>query len=144
MNLCFAKCEKVIFWGGPFFQIWLMFKKHCKRVFQHIKKQKCILRGYYLVQVGVIIWSKLGAFYKRKLGPDNNLWICCVQLFYSKMCWNPYCIVFWQTVFWRSKLGPDNNPQKAKLGPDNNSTAHIYLYIAAHLDWWAVLRLWDL
>ena len=29
-NLCFAKCEKLSFWGGHFRQIWLMFKKHSK------------------------------------------------------------------------------------------------------------------
>ena len=31
MNLCFAKCQKLSFLGGPFLgEIWVMFKKHYK------------------------------------------------------------------------------------------------------------------
>ena len=31
-----------------------------------------IFKRHYLVQGGVIIWSKLGTLKKRTLGPDNN------------------------------------------------------------------------
>ena len=41
------------------------------------------------------------------------------------MCWNPYFIVFWQTVFKKTNLDQIITPQKAKLGPDNNSTAYF-------------------
>ena len=49
-----------------FATFWLMFKKHYKnRYFSKFlktkKTKKCILRCYYLGQVGVIIWAKLTA-----------------------------------------------------------------------------------
>ena len=64
MSLCFAKCEKLLFFFAHFFgQFWLMFKKHYEnRYFSRFlkaKKQKSISRCYYLGQVGVIIWAKL-------------------------------------------------------------------------------------
>ena len=52
---------------GPMFgKIWLMLKKLRKiGISAHFSKQqkakRSILRGYDLVQVGVIIWSKFGA-----------------------------------------------------------------------------------
>ena len=68
MNLCFAKCQKLSFFFASFFaNFWLMFKKHYKnRYFSKFlkakkTKKKCILRCYYLGQVGVIIWAKLTA-----------------------------------------------------------------------------------
>ena len=64
----FCKMWKVIVFFCPFFaKFWLMFKKHYKnRYFSKFLKaknwkKKCILRCYYLGQVGVIIWAKLTA-----------------------------------------------------------------------------------
>ena len=41
-----------------------------------------ILNGYYLVQVRVIIWSKLGVQKKGPLGPDNIYF--GAQLYFKK------------------------------------------------------------
>ena len=66
INLCFAKCVKLSFFAYVL-PIFVVFSKHCKNryVCTCLKAntyKKYILRGYFLVQVGVIVWSKLGAF----------------------------------------------------------------------------------
>ena len=95
--------------------------------------------GQYLVQVGVSIWSKLGAFKKkRKLGPDNNPWNVCAQLFFSKKKgWNPKFLQCFLTnsVFEKTNLDQIMTHQKAKLGPDNNTKNYIYVcvYVCIYL-----------
>ena len=70
-NLYFAKCEKLSFFGPFLAKFWLIFKKHYKiGISAHFLKQTTKTKkmsGYYLVQVGAIIWSKLGAFKNCKL-----------------------------------------------------------------------------
>ena len=67
-NLCFAKCEELSFFLPISRQNWSMFKNSVKLVFQHILKRKTppppktFLKGYCLVQVRVIVWSKFGLF----------------------------------------------------------------------------------
>ena len=70
----FCKMWKVIVFGGAFFANFCCFqKKHYKiGILAHFSKQKLqkkgyILESYYLVQVGVIIWSKLGALKNANL-----------------------------------------------------------------------------
>ena len=64
---CFSICEKVVVFWPDFGKFWLMFKKHCKhRCFSTCLKARkdkthTILRGFYLGQVGVIIWAKFVA-----------------------------------------------------------------------------------
>ena len=56
-----------VFGGGVFLPIFVVFQKSTLKIdilppVSEQKDTKNFLRGYYLVQVGVIIWSKLGAF----------------------------------------------------------------------------------
>ena len=46
MNLCFAKCEKLSFFGGHFFgKFWLKFRKHCKIGISALLKKKKIWKN---------------------------------------------------------------------------------------------------
>ena len=65
-----------------------------------------------------------------QLGPDNNTSNLRAHFFQKQKCWNPYFIVFWQTVFCKkTNLAQIITPQKAKLGPDNKHHS-IYLYLS--------------
>ena len=108
MNLCFAKCEKLSFFGGHFFaNLWLLFKKHSKiGILAHFSKQNITKRRTFLEVISwskleVLVWSKLGAFKKRQLGPDNNFQLFLRRnCFFQRMCWNHYFYsVVWQSVF---------------------------------------------
>ena len=83
-------------------------------------------RGYYLVQVECVLK-------KRKLGPDNNPWFFCAQLFCYKTCAEtPIFIVFCdKQCFFLNKLGPDNNPSQGR--PDQIITPQLYFYMYVYV-----------
>ena len=66
--------SKVILFWALFWQILLDVRKHYNLGISARKKNKSItiLICYYLVQVRVNIWSKLGVPKNSQLGPDNN------------------------------------------------------------------------
>ena len=79
------------------------FKKHCKNryfTFLKDKSKKYILRGYYLVQVGVVIWSKLGAFKNANLDQIITPEILRATFLFKNNVLKPL----------KNKLGPENNP----------------------------------
>ena len=83
-NLCFAKCEKLSFFLWPFLPNFGWCFKTAKSYFStFLKVNNFMLRGYYLVQVEVIIWSKFLFFYGQ-LGPDSKPSNFRAQLLVSK------------------------------------------------------------
>ena len=98
------------------------------------KKGKHILRGYYLVQVGVIIWSKLGALKNANLDQRITPEIFARSFFCSKTCVETsilQCFLTNNVIL--TKSDQIITPQKAKLGPDNNSTPYIYIYVHSYI-----------
>ena len=67
--------------------ILLLFTKHYKnRYFSTFFKANNYKINAFLE---VIIWSKLGAFKKRQLGPDNNFQNSVREFFFQKYVLNP-------------------------------------------------------
>ena len=127
MNLCFAKCQKLSFFFCLFFcQILVDVQKHYKnRYFSKFlkakkTKKKCILRCYYLGQVGVIIWAKVDCILKMtNLAQIITPRICARNFFLkNKSAETPIFIVFFdKQCFVKNKLGPDNNTSKGQTWP---------------------------
>ena len=96
INLCFAKCEKLSFWGGIFCKFLVVFQKHYKKrhfstFFKaNIYKTNDIFGSYYLVQVGSYYLVQVGCVLKNanldQILTSNFL---ARNLFSKKMCWNP-------------------------------------------------------
>ena len=93
VNLCFAECEKLSFWGAFFGKFWLSFKKQSKnRYFNTFLKAKdgksmTIFKSHYLGQRRVIIWAKLVSNKESQLGPDNNYYQLRAHFFLQqKIC----------------------------------------------------------
>ena len=93
INLCFAKCEKLLFFG-QFFAIFLDFQQNTIKIgiSAHFSEQTFTNKMAFLEviiwsKLEVIIWSKLWArLKKRQLGPDNNFQFFLRAIFSPKMC----------------------------------------------------------
>ena len=90
------------------------------------------MRGYYLVQVGVIFWSKFGACKNGQLGPDKNPWFFAHNIFFKI---NVLFLALLDKQCYKKKTNLDQviTPEKAKLGPDNNSTAYLFMYVYMYM-----------
>ena len=119
----FCKMWKLIVFFGPFFgKFWLLFKKHYKKVFQHIFKSK--KRPFSKLLTAGPSWGTK----KGQLGPDNNFENLRAIFFYRKCAETPIFIVFLtNNVFKKANLAQLITLKMAKLGPDNNSTTYIYI-----------------
>ena len=137
MNLCFAKCEKVIvFWGAIFGHILVDVRKNTIKIgiSAHVSKQNkqkmTIFNGYELVQVRVIIWSKFRVK-KGQLGSVNNCSNLSAQfLFVLKNVAKPLFIeLFSCKQCSKSKLWPVNDDCKTPNLDQLITPQHIYIYI---------------
>ena len=119
INLCFAKCEKLSFFGGAFFlQIVGCFWKHYKnRHFSTFFKARFYKKWHFWKLLPGPSWKLLSGpswvrLKKRQLGPDNNFQSFSAQFFLQNKCAKtPIFIVFFDNRCFRKKLGPDNNFQ---------------------------------
>ena len=94
MTLCFAKCEKLSFFGGAVFlgKFWLMFNKHYKnRYFStFLKKQKIKKNTIFKVnnwaKLKSIIGPSWGSKNKNQLGPIIDFENLRALFLFTKMC----------------------------------------------------------
>ena len=92
INLCFAKCVKLSFWGGIFWPIFVVFQKNTKKRYfstffkakNYKKKLKGLLAG---PSIGLFSGPSWVHFKKRKPGPDNNpIFFLRTTFFAETMC----------------------------------------------------------
>ena len=74
-----------------------------------------MLRGSYLVQVGVIIGASLLFLKNGRLGPDTNPEMFARICFCFQCVETPIFIVFLPNSAKQNKLGPDNNLSKDQI-----------------------------
>ena len=120
MNLCFAKYQKLSFWGGHFFaNFWLFFKTHYKiRYLSTFFKAKNYKKGHFWKLLSGPSWKLLsGPSWKRLKNANLDQILTskmfCAHIFPRKCAEATIFIVFVGTrCFRNNKLGPDNNFQK--------------------------------
>ena len=126
INLCFAKCEKLSFFGA-FLPIFLDFQQNTVKIgisthFHSMNLQKNgIFGSYYLVQVGSYYLVQVGCVLKNanldqiitsnraKLGPDNDFttYIYMLWSYYLVQVWGFLEVIIWSKLgFWKLLSGP--------------------------------------
>ena len=89
-NLCFAKCEKLSFFLGPFFgQILVDVQKNTINIgiSAHFQKPQERKNDHF---EGLLSGPSLLQHQNGQLGPDNNLSNFCAHFFFKKKCWTPF------------------------------------------------------